>query len=826
MTAALPTIETLLRYHEWVRTLARSLVTDPARADDVAQQTMLEAIERPPQNLHQPKGWLATVARNTARALALQDRRRRHREQAVARSEAIDADPAAFAHRAAAHKQVVDAVFALPEPYRSVVLLRYFEGLDAQQIAVHQDRPVATVRTQLQRGLERMRQRLDRDFGDRQSWCAALLPLLAKQPAVVAVPILSSAVSIGMWKWTVPAAFVIASLFFMRPLLESSADPAPQTTTPLASSAGEYVSEGRAAKAMPAHGTDTSKNSPLLREALTNPTSTEDPGVAERPYELQVLVCDESGTPVQGAHIVLSRDGSEQLSDQLPPTEFAGMTDAVGTASLLVKPGIMNAAAMKVGVGVSSFVWFGRLSRLRIELSTLDVEISGRVVDHLDRGVKDAEVSMQQSSRHFMRTHRPRPDGTQLCPVHAATKTASDGSFSFRASSTWGVCALFAKAGPFACRPIETEPGEQGSRHLRMEVPGRFVLRGIVLDWRGQPVAACEVYADQPAKQANGYSEGHTVTTDAAGKFEIPFLTSGRCSVAALGSETLPAGPTVAVELAAAGTGWVELHTKEPATLQCTVAGCIDDQPTRILVRPQDDNLAGMREVQSIGNEPCVVHGLMHGVVYNVFVFQGDDVRAEATVAAGVMRSIELRGAPMRGDAVLVCEVTGEGRTQLVDTKVMISVHPWHGLGRGQLGAELGAQQWRRGTSVRLDDLPATPAAIAVMTVDGVELARSAPFGLSHEPAEAMIHLNASGTIEVTATIAPSAMCFAQVLHADGSPMLSRGPVRLQPSRAFRCTIPSGRYLVRITTEDKDGSKVDDMPCLVAARETVCLRPW
>jgi len=227
MTAALPNIDTLLRHQDWVRALARSLVADPSRADDVAQQTMLEAIERPPKDLSKPKGWLATVARNAARALARQDRSRQDREQAVARSVATDDGPADYAQRAAAHKQVVDAVFELPEPYHSVVLLRYFEDLDAHGIAKQLNRPVATVRTQLQRGLERMRQRLDRDFGDRQAWCTALLPLFAKKHAVVSVPILSSVGALAMLKWTVPAIIAIASLFFVMPMLQSVADPAP-----------------------------------------------------------------------------------------------------------------------------------------------------------------------------------------------------------------------------------------------------------------------------------------------------------------------------------------------------------------------------------------------------------------------------------------------------------------------------------------------------------------------------------------------------------------------------------------------------------------------
>ncbi len=69
----------------------------------------------------------------------------------MARRSATEAapDPATTLQRAAAHKRVVDTLFALPEPYHTAVLLRYFEGVDAHQIAAQIGRPVATVRTQL-----------------------------------------------------------------------------------------------------------------------------------------------------------------------------------------------------------------------------------------------------------------------------------------------------------------------------------------------------------------------------------------------------------------------------------------------------------------------------------------------------------------------------------------------------------------------------------------------------------------------------------------------------------------------------------------------------
>ena len=59
-------LEELLAHGPWVRALARSLVRDPSRADDLVQQAWLKALERPPAPCGSARGWFATVLRNLA----------------------------------------------------------------------------------------------------------------------------------------------------------------------------------------------------------------------------------------------------------------------------------------------------------------------------------------------------------------------------------------------------------------------------------------------------------------------------------------------------------------------------------------------------------------------------------------------------------------------------------------------------------------------------------------------------------------------------------------------------------------------------------------
>jgi RNA polymerase sigma-70 factor (ECF subfamily) len=54
-------------------------------------------------------------------------------------------------------------VTGLPEPYREVVALRFFAEATLDEIARQTGRPIGTVKTQLRRGLARLRTEFERD---------------------------------------------------------------------------------------------------------------------------------------------------------------------------------------------------------------------------------------------------------------------------------------------------------------------------------------------------------------------------------------------------------------------------------------------------------------------------------------------------------------------------------------------------------------------------------------------------------------------------------------------------------------------------------------
>src|SRR5882724_8765974 len=166
MDAAHPPIdpEDLLANAGWLHALARGLVADGHRADDVVQQTFAAAVEHPPGDDVPLRPWLARVARNFAiKTLRSEGRRARHESDAP--PPAAPPSPAESVARAEMFREVVDAVLALEPIYRDVVLARFFDGLEMTAAATRLGVPVDTARTRLKRALAMLRERLDRKYG-------------------------------------------------------------------------------------------------------------------------------------------------------------------------------------------------------------------------------------------------------------------------------------------------------------------------------------------------------------------------------------------------------------------------------------------------------------------------------------------------------------------------------------------------------------------------------------------------------------------------------------------------------------------------------------
>jgi RNA polymerase sigma-70 factor (ECF subfamily) len=152
-----PSVSDLLVHAGLVRGVARAVLHGDDRVEDVVQDTWVATIEKGPAA--PGPGWLVRVARRFALTVRRRDAGRRRREGAVARIDAIPST-AEIAAREETRRHVVDALLRVDEPFRSALLLRYYEGLPPREIAARLGVPTETARSRVRRGLEQLRARL------------------------------------------------------------------------------------------------------------------------------------------------------------------------------------------------------------------------------------------------------------------------------------------------------------------------------------------------------------------------------------------------------------------------------------------------------------------------------------------------------------------------------------------------------------------------------------------------------------------------------------------------------------------------------------------
>src|SRR5262249_28223067 len=145
----------------FVRELALRLVSDSNAADDVVQDAWLRFLKAGPGEERALRAWWRRVVANLASNRRRTEGRAQGREARAARGEGLRS-VAEELERAELLRELVDAVLALEEPYRSTILARYFRGWDAPRLAAETNTPLATVRSREQRALALLRERLDR----------------------------------------------------------------------------------------------------------------------------------------------------------------------------------------------------------------------------------------------------------------------------------------------------------------------------------------------------------------------------------------------------------------------------------------------------------------------------------------------------------------------------------------------------------------------------------------------------------------------------------------------------------------------------------------
>ena len=141
------------------------IVGRPDEAEDVAQESFVSAYRA--MRSYRGDGpigaWLARIAARQAFRRLGQRRDTVPLDPAYAAPGNPSHEPQEQALAAERQRIVRGAVAALPDPYREVVVLRFFGELELSEIAAATGRPLGTIKTHLRRGLQRLRRSLGRE---------------------------------------------------------------------------------------------------------------------------------------------------------------------------------------------------------------------------------------------------------------------------------------------------------------------------------------------------------------------------------------------------------------------------------------------------------------------------------------------------------------------------------------------------------------------------------------------------------------------------------------------------------------------------------------
>lgn len=147
------------RYGDMVRRLCLVHLKNPADTEDIFQNVFLKYVLSPVvfESPEHEKAWLIRVTLNACKDLV----KSFFRSRTVPLEELLD-QPAPLSEE---HREVLEAVLALPRKYRDAVYLHYYEGYTAAEIGKLLGKNTNTVYTLLTRAREQLRKTLggDRD---------------------------------------------------------------------------------------------------------------------------------------------------------------------------------------------------------------------------------------------------------------------------------------------------------------------------------------------------------------------------------------------------------------------------------------------------------------------------------------------------------------------------------------------------------------------------------------------------------------------------------------------------------------------------------------
>ena len=144
--------------------LARRVVRDPARAEDVTQEVFLEVwrkASRYDRALGTPRTWVLTIAHRRAVDAVRRSESQKRQDNHGAPDEVVHDEPGEAVIREEEHGAVRGCLETLTELQLESVRLAYFNGYTYNEVATLLDKPLPTIKTRMRDGLIRLRDCLE-----------------------------------------------------------------------------------------------------------------------------------------------------------------------------------------------------------------------------------------------------------------------------------------------------------------------------------------------------------------------------------------------------------------------------------------------------------------------------------------------------------------------------------------------------------------------------------------------------------------------------------------------------------------------------------------
>lgn len=551
----------LLKHATFVRRLAIHLTGDRQKAEDIEQDVWLAVAKRPPQEKKSIRGWLRVVVKNLAAKQGLEEARR-PRVIEPSSIDAMSTKSAGSPKDRSLLQSVVTNVLNLPEPYQTLVLLRYYQGHTVREIGEQVGSTHAKVRHQLGRALELLESSLtDAHDGTLKDWRGSLALVcgigttMTKTTKVVGAGlIMAKAKTIGLSALVI----LICAVGYIGLKGFFDSDESILITDP-------NVAETTTKKEARRDVDGTKINSATTDTSA--PTKVQDPQEAINPESVQLeVVWEVDGTPARDVFIGLSeRSKSGRTSKiQYRRTDQQGglLIERMPKDRLIVStPRCLNQDLARLQPGTTGLVKV---------LIPVGIEVRGMVVDQTGSAIVGADILISGSNT-FARTTKVATSG-------------SDGSFALHQISTRSYVA--ARHRDFAPSNLFTPPASVGGAAkipLTLVLDSKWCrLTGRLTGPNGDPIEGALIKAGQNRWQRQTDATGtaryttpaNMIRTGADGVFDTGRLAAGKVDLFVATSNPNWAIHQQVLDMNVAETRQVDIQLKISPTLY----GVIQDE--------------------------------------------------------------------------------------------------------------------------------------------------------------------------------------------------------------------------------------------------------